>query len=68
LICGAANAAMVPKPMNFDKGLVLTKDTDILLSGDKWTIAVNTALEYLCYTYREYEASFEHCSSEDTDT
>jgi len=36
---------MVPEPMNFDKGLVFIKDTDILLSGDKWTIAVNIALD-----------------------
>jgi hypothetical protein len=36
---------MVPEPMTFDKGLVFVKDTDILLSGDKWTIAVNNALD-----------------------
>jgi hypothetical protein len=36
---------MVPEPMTFDKGLVFVKDTDILLSGDKWTIAVNIALD-----------------------
>ena len=36
---------MVPEPKNFDKGLVFVKDTDILLSGDKWTIVVNTALD-----------------------
>jgi hypothetical protein len=45
MICGAAAAAMVPKPKNFDKGLVFVKDTDILLSGDKWTIVVNIALD-----------------------
>jgi hypothetical protein len=45
MICGAANAAMVPEPMNFDKGLIFVKDTDILLSGDKWTIVVNIAFD-----------------------
>lgn len=38
-------AAMVIEPKAFDKGLVFVKDTDILLSGDKWTIAVNIALD-----------------------
>ena len=28
-----------------DMSLILFKDTDILLSGDKWTIAVNIALD-----------------------
>jgi len=42
---GAANAAMVPELVNFDKGLIFVKDTDILLSGDKWTIVVNIALD-----------------------
>jgi hypothetical protein len=36
---------MVPEPMTFHKELVFVKDTDILLSGDKWTIAVNIALD-----------------------
>ena len=36
---------MVPEPMNFDKGLVFIKDTDILISGDKCTIAVNIVLD-----------------------
>jgi hypothetical protein len=31
--------------MNFDKGIIFVKDTDILLSGDKWTIAMNIALD-----------------------
>jgi hypothetical protein len=44
MMCGAANTAMVPEPMNFDKGLIFVKDTDILLSGDRWTIVVNIAL------------------------
>jgi len=45
MICGAAAAAMVLEPKNFDKGLVFVKDTDILLSGDNWTIVVNIALD-----------------------
>jgi len=45
MICGVLAAAMVPEPKNFDKGLVFVKDTDILLSGDKWTIVVNIALD-----------------------
>jgi hypothetical protein len=44
IMCGAANTAMVPEPMNFDKGLIFVKGTDILLSGDRWTIVVNIAL------------------------
>ena len=41
-----ATAGMVaPEPRTFDKGLVFVKDTDILLSGDKWTIVVNIALD-----------------------
>jgi hypothetical protein len=36
---------MVPEPKNFDKGLVFLKDTNILLSEDKWTIVVNIALD-----------------------
>jgi hypothetical protein len=45
MIYGAAVAAMAPEPKIFDKGLVFVKDTDILLSGDKWTIVVNIALD-----------------------
>ena len=33
------------QPRTFDKGLVFVKDTDILLSGDKYTIVVNIALD-----------------------
>jgi hypothetical protein len=36
---------VVPEPKTFDKGLAFVKDTDILLSGDKWTIVVNIALD-----------------------
>ena len=43
---GETTAGMVvPEPRTFDKGLVFIKDTDILLSGDKWTIVVNIALD-----------------------
>jgi len=42
--CGVFAAAIVPEPRNFDKGLVFVKDTNILLSADKWTIVVNIAL------------------------
>ena len=34
-----------PEQIQFDKGLIFVKETDILFSGDKWTIAVNIALE-----------------------
>jgi hypothetical protein len=29
----------------YDKGLIFMKDRDILLTGDKWTLAVNIALD-----------------------
>jgi hypothetical protein len=45
MLCGAPAAAMIPEPNNFDMGLVFVKNTDILLSGDKWTIVVNIALD-----------------------
>jgi hypothetical protein len=34
-----------PEQRQFDKGLTFVKETHILFSGDKWTIAVNIALE-----------------------
>jgi len=34
-----------PEPRVFDKGLVFIKETKILLSGDRWTVAVNTAVD-----------------------
>ena len=34
-----------PEPRQFNKGLIFVKETDILFSGDKWTIAVNIALD-----------------------
>ena len=40
------NAMMlVPVPQALEKGLVFVKETDILISGDKWTIVVNIALD-----------------------
>jgi hypothetical protein len=38
-------------PGPYNKGLIFLKDRDILLTGDKWTIAVNIALDdYLTLT------------------
>jgi len=34
-----------PEPRTFDKGLVFLKETEILLSGDRWTVAVNIAID-----------------------
>jgi hypothetical protein len=45
MIVGAAAVTIVPEPKKSDKGLIFVKDTDILLSGDKWTIVVNIALD-----------------------
>lgn len=45
MIYGAAAVAIVPEPKTFDKGLIFLKDAEILLSGDKWTIVVNIALD-----------------------
>jgi hypothetical protein len=42
---GATSEAVVPEPKTFDKGLIFVKETDVLLSGDKWTIVVNIALD-----------------------
>jgi len=44
-VWGATAGMVMPKPRTFDKGLVFVKDTDILLSGDKWIIVVNIALD-----------------------
>jgi hypothetical protein len=33
--------SIAPEPRKFDKGLIFVKETDVLLSGNKWTIAVN---------------------------
>jgi len=40
-----AAVAVVSEPQTFNKGLVFVKDADILLSGDKWTIIINIALD-----------------------
>jgi hypothetical protein len=32
-------------PDLYDKGLIFMKDRGILLTGDKWTLAVNIALD-----------------------
>ena len=34
-----------PEQRQFDKWVIFVKGTDILFSGDKWTIAVNIALD-----------------------
>jgi hypothetical protein len=44
VVSGVNTAIVEPVPKEFDKGLIFVKDTDILLSGDKWTIAVNIAV------------------------
>jgi hypothetical protein len=41
---GGAVLSTTTEPRKFDKGLIFVKETDVLLSGDKWTIAVNIAL------------------------
>jgi len=54
-VCGTTTGMVVPEPQTFDKGLIFVKETDILLSGDKWTIVVNIALDdygALVYTMR----------------
>jgi len=56
MVWGAHAVIMVPEPKDFDKGLIFVKDTDILLSGDKWTIVVNIALN-------DYDALIENMKS-----
>ena len=41
---GAATETAIPDSRTFDKGLIFVKDTNIL-SGDKWTIVLNIALD-----------------------
>ena len=41
----AAPETAIPESRTFDKGLIFVKDTNILLSGDKWTIVVNIAVD-----------------------
>jgi phage antirepressor YoqD-like protein len=45
MIHGAASITLVPEPKTFDKGLIFVKETDILLSGDRWTIVLNIAVD-----------------------
>jgi hypothetical protein len=42
---GTEAVNLVAEPTVFDKGLIFVKDTNILLSGDKWTLVVNIALD-----------------------
>ena len=45
MIIGVAAVTTAPESRRFDKGLLIVKETDILLSGEKWTIVVNIALD-----------------------
>jgi len=45
VVCGTTTGMVVPEPQTFDKRLIFVKETDILLSGDKWTIVVNVSLD-----------------------
>jgi len=45
VVNGAIADVIIPEIKIFDKGLIFVKDTDILLSGDKWTIVVNIGLD-----------------------
>jgi len=42
---GVPTETAMPESRTFDKGLIFVKDTNILLSGDKWTIVVNIAVD-----------------------
>jgi hypothetical protein len=42
---GAATEMAIPESRTFDKRLIFVKETNILLPGDKWTIAVNIAVD-----------------------
>ena len=42
---GTAAMVVVSEPQALDKGLIFVKDTDILLSGNKWTITINIAID-----------------------
>ena len=41
----AIAATSTPEPIELNKGLIFIRDTDVLLSGDQWTIVVNIALD-----------------------
>ena len=45
MLSWGAILATMPEPRQFDKGLIFVKETDLLLSEDKWAIAVNIALD-----------------------
>ena len=45
MIHGAAEITLVSEPKTFDMGLIFVKETDILLSGDRWTIVINIAVD-----------------------
>ena len=52
---GAATEMAMPEPRTLEKRLIFVKDTNILLSGDKWTVVVNIALDdydTLAYTMK----------------
>jgi len=52
---GAATEMAMPETRTLEKGLIFVKDTNILLSGDKWTVVVNIALDdydALAYTMK----------------
>jgi len=44
-VWGSTAGIVMAEPRTFDKGLVFVKDTDIFLSGDKWTTVVNITLD-----------------------
>jgi hypothetical protein len=66
MLHGAPAATTGPEPKVFDKGLIFIKDTNILLSGDKWTIVVSITLDD--YTYRYHEIGIGAHSLEYTGT
>ena len=45
IVWSVSTAISDSEPKEFDKGLIFVKDTDVLLSGDQWTIVVNIALD-----------------------
>jgi hypothetical protein len=67
MIWGAAAVASLPEPKLLDKGLIFIKDTDILLSENKWTIVVNIVL-YDYATFVDHEFNVEPHSPGNTGT
>jgi hypothetical protein len=51
----SAEARVASAP--FEKGLTFMRDKDILVTGDKWTLAVNIALDDYVFNSR-YEIYF----------